>query len=169
MTFGKSSQEKEDTIVKELRSFSKGSTSNSQSSATTTSTSASISTALSAFLGQGTKVSGTLNFDGPVELDGFVEGEIVTNEKLTIGENAVINAKISGSEIVVLGTVNGDISASKLLALKKPAKLVGNISCSNLSIEEGVVFEGQSNMAKSPAATVSDSATSVGDEVGASA
>ncbi|MCB0310957.1 MAG: polymer-forming cytoskeletal protein, partial [Bdellovibrionales bacterium] len=90
-------------------------------------------------------VVGTLTFTGPVELDGYVEGEL-NADKLTIGEAAVIKAKVRGAEITVKGSVTGDIIASKKLMLKKPAKVVGNITSSNLSIEEGVVFEGQCSM-----------------------
>ncbi|MCB0353036.1 MAG: polymer-forming cytoskeletal protein [Bdellovibrionales bacterium] len=99
-----------------------------------------------AFLGQGSKVTGNLNFTGPVELDGFIEGEIDSKGRLDIGEGAVINARITGTEIRVRGTVNGDITATERLSLLKPAKIVGNITSSNLSIEEGVVFEGTCSM-----------------------
>lgn len=104
-----------------------------------------------AFLGKGSKVVGNLTFTGPVELDGYVEGEIVAQDRLIIGEAAVINAKISGGEILVKGTVNGDITASKRLSFKRPAKVVGNITTTNLSIEEGVIFEGKSSMGGSTA------------------
>lgn len=105
-----------------------------------------------AFLGRGSKITGTLTFSGPVELDGQVEGEVVAHDRLTIGEGAVIQAKVSGADIVVKGTVNGDISASKRLALKRPAKVFGNITTASLSIEEGVVFEGKSTMSAQPKA-----------------
>lgn len=98
---------------------------------------------LEAFLGKGSKVVGNLTFTGPVELDGHVEGEIVAQDKLTVGESAVVNAKIVGGEVIIKGTVNGDVSASKKLSVKKPARIIGNISTSNLSIEEGVIFEGK--------------------------
>ncbi len=98
------------------------------------------------FLGKGSKVVGTLSFTGPVELDGFIEGEINAQDRLTIGEAAVINAKISGAEILIKGTVTGDVFASKRLALRKPARVTGNITSANLSIEEGVVFEGKCAM-----------------------
>ena len=111
-----------------------------------------------AFIGRGCKVVGSLIFTGPVELDGEVEGEIIAKDKLTIGEAAIIKAKISGSEILAKGSVSGDIVASKSLTLKKPAKIIGNISSAVLSIEEGVVFEGKCSMVTSGAsATRSDS------------
>jgi len=99
-----------------------------------------------AFLGQGCKITGTLTFTGPVELDGTIEGEVIAKESLTIGRSAVINAKISGAEVIVYGTVTGDIVASRRLSLRKPARISGNISCASLAVEEGVLFEGKCTM-----------------------
>lgn len=101
---------------------------------------------IEAYLGRGSKVVGTLTFSGPVELDGQVEGEVSAQDKLTIGESAVVTGKIHGIEVLVRGTVNGDIVATKKLSLKKPAKILGNISSANISIEEGVIFEGKCTM-----------------------
>lgn len=104
------------------------------------------STKSEAFLGKGTKVVGTLTFNGPVELDGAVEGEVHAKDSLTIGEGAVISAKIHGTEIVVKGTVTGDIIATKRLSIKRPAKVTGNIASPTLSIEDGVHFDGKCSM-----------------------
>jgi len=125
-----------------------------------------------AFLGKGSKVVGTLTFTGPVELDGYVEGEVIAQDRLTIGESAVINARISGGEILVKGTVNGYITASKRLSLKRPARVIGNINCTNLSIEEGVIFEGKASMGAASKPGESKPATSRpagSDKVGAAA
>ena len=110
---------------------------------------------LEAFLGKGSKVTGSLAFSGPADLDGTVEGEVTARERLTIGESAVINAKISGAEIIVKGTVNGDIVANKRLSLKKPARVTGNLTATNLSIEEGVIFEGKCIMTTGASSTSS--------------
>ena len=99
-----------------------------------------------AFLGKGSKAVGTLTFTGPAEIDGAVEGEVQAKDRLTIGESATVNAKITGSEIIVKGTVTGDIVASKKLSLRRPARITGNITANSLSIEEGVVFEGKCSM-----------------------
>lgn len=151
MSFGKFANEKE------------GDKTSASSSAATTATGK-----VEAFLGKGSKVVGNLSFTGPVEIDGYVEGEITAQDTLTIGESAVLNAKISGSEVLVRGTVNGDIVASKLLTLKRPAKIVGNIASANLSIEEGVIFEGRCSMNTS-ATTSSKVALKSVDKIGASA
>lgn len=96
-----------------------------------------------AFLGRGTKVVGTLTFSGPAEVDGHVEGEIIAQDRLTIGESAVINGKLTGGDVVVKGNVTGDVTANRRLSLRRPAQVVGNLSAPVLSIEEGVIFEGK--------------------------
>jgi cytoskeletal protein CcmA (bactofilin family) len=101
----------------------------------------------SAFLGQGSRVSGKLTFEGTVRIEGQVEGEITAQDALTIGEGAVVNAQITGTTIVVHGKVTGDITARKRLEIKAPGKLFGNISTPSLVIHEGVIFEGQCTMA----------------------
>src|SRR5262245_12506886 len=58
-----------------------------------------------AFLGKGSRVVGKLTFEGPVRIEGQVEGEIMAQDALTIGESAVVNAQIVGSSVVVQGRV----------------------------------------------------------------
>ena len=104
------------------------------------------SSKLEAFLGRNSKIVGKLTFTGAVELDGYVEGEIETNERLIIGESANVHAKISGSEVIVKGTVSGDVFASKRLSLHRTARVYGNVSCATISMEEGALFEGTCSM-----------------------
>jgi len=115
-----------------------------------------------AFLGKGARITGNLQFTGPVEIDGYVEGEISAKGKLTIGESANIKAKVIGADIVVRGTVTGDIISSEKLSLLRPAKVIGNITSNNLSIEEGVVFEGSCSMKTSASVTPIKEAAELG-------
>lgn len=99
-----------------------------------------------AFLGKGSRVVGKLVFEGPVRIEGQVEGEIAAQDALTIGESAVVNAQINGNTVVIQGKVTGDVTARKRLEIRAPGRLYGNISSPSLVIQEGVVFEGQCNM-----------------------
>jgi cytoskeletal protein CcmA (bactofilin family) len=101
-----------------------------------------------AFLGSGAKVVGSLHFKGPAEVDGYIEGEIISESRLVIGETAIVKAKIRGVEVIVKGQVQGDIIASKQLSLRRPSKVVGNIQAGSLSIEDGAIFEGSCAMKK---------------------
>jgi cytoskeletal protein CcmA (bactofilin family) len=99
-----------------------------------------------AFLGKGSRVVGKLTFEGPVRIEGHVEGEITAQDSLVIGESAVVDAQIVGNSVVVQGRVTGDVTARKRLEIRAPGKLYGNITAPSLVIQEGVVFEGQCNM-----------------------
>jgi cytoskeletal protein CcmA (bactofilin family) len=105
-----------------------------------------VSGGSNAFLGKGSRVVGKLSFEGPVRIEGHVEGEITAQDALTIGESAVVNAQIVGNTVAIQGRVTGDVTARKRLEIRAPGKLYGNISSPSLVIQEGVVFEGQCNM-----------------------
>jgi cytoskeletal protein CcmA (bactofilin family) len=80
-------------------------------------------TATNAFLGKGSRIVGKLTFEGPVRIEGNVEGEISAQDSLTIGESAVVSAQIVGNSVVILGRVTGDVTARKRLEIRAPAKL----------------------------------------------
>ena len=100
----------------------------------------------SAFLGKGSRIVGKLSFEGPARIEGHVEGEILAQDTLTIGESAVVNATITGNAVIVHGRVTGDVTARKKLEIRAPGRLLGNITTPSLVIHEGVVFEGQCTM-----------------------
>jgi cytoskeletal protein CcmA (bactofilin family) len=100
----------------------------------------------SAFLGKGTKIVGKVVLDGPARIEGNIEGEVTAQDTLTIGESAVVKAKIVGTTVVVHGQVTGDIVARTKLELRSPSRVQGNINTASLVIHEGAVFEGQCAM-----------------------
>lgn len=93
-------------------------------------------------------MQGSLVFKDPVNLkiNGRFEGTLNTKGNLMIGENAVVNADITGDTILVAGKVNGNILAIKELKLISPACVVGDIKTPLLSIAEGAVLEGNCRM-----------------------
>ena len=101
---------------------------------------------VNAYLGKGSRVSGKLNFDGTVRVDGQVEGEISAQDTLIVGERAVVTAQINGNTVVIRGKVTGDINARKRVEIRAPGKLFGNIVTPSLVIHDGVVFEGHCSM-----------------------
>ena len=101
--------------------------------------------AASAFLGPGSKITGTVKLDSTGRIEGEVEGEIHARD-LVIGESAVVKAMVQGATVVVHGTVTGDIRATSRLEIRRPAKVKGNISSPVLVIEEGASFEGKCAM-----------------------
>jgi excisionase family DNA binding protein len=95
-----------------------------------------------------TSMQGTLIFKDSVNLriNGTFEGVLNTKGSLAIGEQAVVNADITGESIVIAGKVSGNITALKDLKLIAPARVIGDIRTPSLSIAEGAIFDGTSRM-----------------------
>jgi cytoskeletal protein CcmA (bactofilin family) len=101
---------------------------------------------ISAFLGKGVEFKGTISYSGTVKIDGHLDGEILTDGILLIGEEAVIQAKITAGTIVCKGRITGDIVAKECVKLRAPAVIKGTITTPILSMEDGVLFNGALHM-----------------------
>jgi cytoskeletal protein CcmA (bactofilin family) len=103
---------------------------------------------INAFLGKDTEFEGKLSFTGTVRIDGRFKGDILAKGTLIIGETAVIDSQIQVSHAVICGEVRGDISAEKKIEIHTPAKVFGNIQAPVVTIDEGVIFDGNCQMQK---------------------
>ena len=93
------------------------------------------------------KITGTVKFDGPMRVDGKVDGKIITdNGDLVIGETGTVNADINTKSAIVQGRVDGKIIASDKVVLKQKAHLIGDLQAKTLVVEEGVVLVGRCNI-----------------------
>jgi len=104
---------------------------------------------MDAFLGKGTKITGKLVFEGPGRIEGQVDGEIAAQDVLTVGEGALVNAKVAGTTIVIEGQVTGDVTAKTRLELRASARVNGNVTTPSLVVHEGAVLNGQCSMSAS--------------------
>lgn len=102
-----------------------------------------------AFLGEGTQFKGVLSFAGAVRIDGQVEGEIVGEEVLIIGEPGQVKAEIEVGTLVVSGQVQGNITARQRVELLRPSRVTGTIRTPCLVVAEGALFNGNCEMAGS--------------------
>ena len=102
------------------------------------------------FLGKGVDFKGKAKFEGTVRVDGNFEGEIIIDDTLIIGENALIKGTITGGTIVSSGRIEGVITANKKIQLLKPAILIGDVHTPTFAVEEGVYFQGECDMGVAP-------------------
>ena len=96
--------------------------------------------------GDGGPVKGVIRYDGKVRVNGRVEGEIHNDGVLLVGKDAVITAQISSRMVVSRGRINGDITATEKVRLLAPATMNGSVNAPLLSMEEGVLFTGTTEM-----------------------
>ncbi len=93
-------------------------------------------------------MQGSLTFRDPVNLriNGKFEGSLNTKGNLTIGQDAQVQANITGENVKICGKVFGNIIASDKLSLSRTAHLIGDIRAPKLSIDEGATFQGKCQM-----------------------
>jgi len=101
---------------------------------------------ITTLLGRGASFEGKLTFEGTVRIDGRFRGEVFSDDVLVIGEGAVVEAEVDVGEIIVQGTVLGNIKAKRSIEVHAPGRVKGDIHTPNLQIDKGVIFEGRSFM-----------------------
>jgi cytoskeletal protein CcmA (bactofilin family) len=99
-----------------------------------------------AYLDKGSRIMGKLFFEGPVRIDGQVDGEISANDIVVIGEGAVVSAQLKAASVVIAGKISGDIIAAKRVEIRPGARVFGNITTPVLVVEGGALFEGHCTM-----------------------
>jgi len=109
---------------------------------------AGLSADIGAYLGPGTKISGKLHFDAPATIEGEVDGEIVAQGNITVGQQATVKGKITAASILVQGKVMADVQAEKRLEIQPPGSVVGDIITQSLVIGDGAILEGHISMKK---------------------
>ena len=101
---------------------------------------------LNALLGRGSEFEGKLTFEGTVRIDGRFKGEVFSDDVLVIGEGAHVEAEIDIGEVIVQGTVVGNIKAKRSIEIHAPGRVKGDLHTPSLQIDKGVIFEGQTKM-----------------------
>jgi len=100
-------------------------------------------------VGKSVVLKGQLFSREDLYIDGEVEGAIEMPEhRLTVGPNGKVSAGIRARDIVVLGTIHGNVDAGDKIEIRKDAKLVGDIKTVRIVIEDGAYFKGSIDISK---------------------
>ena len=106
----------------------------------------------SATVGKAVKIVGQIFTKEDLYVDGEVEGTVEAMEhKLTIGPNGMVKATVRAREVVVLGSIAGNVEAADKLEIRKDAKLVGDIKTARIEIEDGAYFKGNIDIVRTEA------------------
>lgn len=105
-----------------------------------------------ATIGKGVSITGQIFSREDLIIDGEIDGTIEAHEhKITIGPNGKVKAGIKAKEIVVIGSVQGNVEASDKIDIRKDARLVGDIKTARISIEDGAMFKGSIDIVRTEA------------------
>jgi cytoskeletal protein CcmA (bactofilin family) len=105
-----------------------------------------------ATIGKSVTIKGQIFAREDLFVDGEINGTLEAQEhRITVGPNGKVEAGIKAREIVILGTVHGDVEASERIDIRKDARLVGDIKTSRIVIEDGAFFKGSIDITKTEA------------------
>ena len=96
-----------------------------------------------ATIGKGLFVKGEITGSESLFIDGKVEGSIsLPGNRVTVGRNGQVAASVTAREIVILGKVRGNVSATDRVDIRAEGALTGDVAAARISIEDGAFFKG---------------------------
>lgn len=103
-------------------------------------------------LGRSVVITGELTSSEDLTIDGRVNGSIESKQHtVVVGPHAHVKATIFAKEVVVLGSVNGNISATDKIDVREEGTVEGDLTSPTVSIAEGAVFRGSIDMSRQSA------------------
>ena len=97
-------------------------------------------------ISKGVKIEGKIASSGNITVDGEVQGDILSQNNVTVGENGQVDGQINAEVITIGGKVIGTVKAKEKLVLESKGNLNGDIFTQILVVEAGAKFDGQSKM-----------------------
>jgi len=94
-------------------------------------------------LGASLHIKGEISGNEDLHVDGSVEGLIqLDDRKLTVGASAKVTADLVAREVVVYGSVKGNLRARDRIEIKKDGSVIGDLTTARIMIEDGAYFKG---------------------------
>lgn len=110
-------------------------------------------------IGEGARITGTINVNGSLRIDGAIEGgAVVTSDNLSVGAKGSIKGDLTVKHALISGTVVGKIRARERVELLAGAHVRGDVYAQSFKIEDGVFFHGTCIMGE-PAASELEAAS----------
>ena len=94
-------------------------------------------------LGASLHIKGEISGNEDLHIDGSVEGLVqLDDRKLTVGATAKLTADVVAREVVVYGSVKGNLRARDRIEIKKDGSVIGDLTTARIMIEDGAYFKG---------------------------
>jgi cytoskeletal protein CcmA (bactofilin family) len=114
-------------------------------------------------IGAGTTISGNIQSNGDIRIDGVLKGNLISKAKILIGADGVVEGDIDGKQADVLGKVTGKVKVAELLYLHGNAVVDGDLFAGKLQIEPTASFNGQCHMGANVVEFVTERASAVNE------
>ena len=95
-----------------------------------------------ATIGPSMTIKGEIRAREELLVDGEVEGLLESQALLTVGPNGKVRANIKAREVVIYGSVRGNVEVTEKIAIREQGSLIGDIKSAGISIDDGAYFKG---------------------------
>ena len=95
-----------------------------------------------ATIGPSMTIKGEIRAREELLVDGEVEGSLESQALLTVGPNGKVRANIKAREVVIYGSVRGNVEVTEKIAIREQGSLIGDIKSAGISIDDGAYFKG---------------------------
>ncbi len=116
-------------------------------------------TGTTSVLSKKVKIEGDIRGDEDFRVEGHFKGTIKVAGDIFVGQSGIVEADVEADNIVIQGRITGNVLARKQLEIQSSGQLLGDCRAKSIDIREGAIFEGRSNMLKSPVASPATDAT----------
>src|SRR6266851_5750563 len=100
-------------------------------------------------LGSSLHVKGEISGNEDLCIDGTVEGLVQLDErKVTIGATGKLTADVIAGEVIVYGSVKGNVRGKGKIEIKKDGSVNGDLTTAQIIIEDGAYFKGSIEIEK---------------------
>lgn len=97
----------------------------------------------SATIGKSVTIKGQIFSREDLTIDGEVDGSVELQEhRLTVGQNGKLRADVRAHDIIVLGSINGNVEATEKVDIRKEARITGDIIAARIETEDGAFLKG---------------------------
>jgi cytoskeletal protein CcmA (bactofilin family) len=114
-------------------------------------------------IGAGTIITGNVQSNGDIRIDGALKGNLSSKAKILIGAEGSVEGDINGNHADILGKVTGTVKITELLYLHGQAIVDGDIYAGKLQIEPTAAFNGKCHMGANIVELVAERATAVNE------
>ena len=116
-------------------------------------------------IGKSVVIKGELSGSEDLTIEGNVEGKIeLRDNTLTIGPNGKIRAEVFAKQVIVLGEVTGNVTASEKVDIRDNGSVDGDVTAPRVAIAEGAHFRGAIDMQQRPPTKAPGTATATAKE-----
>lgn len=95
-----------------------------------------------AAIGASMTIKGEIRAREELVVDGEVDGTLESQSLITVGPSGKVHCNIKAREVVIFGSVRGNVDVSEKIAIREQGSLVGDIKTAGISIDDGAYFKG---------------------------